>query len=184
MPNLLAKAFLTGRSGTMGLLTFNIFRETFGSQADQILRAARQQDYQILLSLAAERFSESALEDQAEQIKEMIGRGVDGLLINTRGESTESERILGTVQDRVPVVTFPQPTSLDLWGVELDDTASFAEITTHLIRLGNERIGFIGAELAPESRRFSQGERVLPGDAGARPDPGTPAGNPSCGIGP
>lgn len=146
MPNLLARAFLTGRSGTLGLLTFNIFRETFGSQADQILRAARQQSYQILLSLAAERFSESALEDQAEQIKEMIGRGVDGLLINTRGESTESERILSTVQGRVPVVTFPQPTSLDLWGVELDDTASFAEITTHLIRLGHERIGFIGAD--------------------------------------
>lgn len=145
MPNLLARAFLTGRSGTLALLTFRIYRETFGSQADQILRAANGHDYQILLSLAAERF-ESSLDDQAELIKEMIGRGVDGLLINTRGERTESERILETVQGRVPVVTFVHPTSPELSAVELDDTASFAEITAHLIRLGHERIGFIGSD--------------------------------------
>ena len=145
-PNLLAKAFLTGRSGTLGLLTFRIYRETFGSQADQILRAARQQNHQILLSLASERFSASSLDDQVEQIREMIGRGVDGLLVNTRGERTESERILGAVQGRVPVVTFVHPTSPDLSAVELDDTASFAEITAHLIQLGHERIAFIGSD--------------------------------------
>ena len=39
-PNLLARAFLTGRSGTLGLLTFKIDREMFGRQADWILRAA------------------------------------------------------------------------------------------------------------------------------------------------
>ena len=145
-PNLLAKAFLTGRSATLGLLTYRIHRETFGSQADQILRAARRQNYQVLLSLAAERFSASSLEDQAEQIVEMIGRGVDGLLINTRGSTTESERILDTVKGRVPVVTFVHPTGPDLSAVELDDTASFSEITTHLVRLGHERIGFLGSD--------------------------------------
>ena len=145
-PNLLARAFLTGRSGTLGLLTFKIYRETFGSQADQILRAAKRQNYQILVSLAADRFSEASLDDQIEQIKELIARGVEGLLINTRGEEDESERILNTVKGRVPVVTFGHPTSQELSGVEQDDTASFAEITAHLIRLGHERIGFIGSD--------------------------------------
>ena len=145
-PNLLARAFVTGRTGTLGLLTFRICRETFGSQADQILRLARRQDYQILVSLTADRFSEAALDDQIGQIKEMIARGVDGLLINTRGGEDESERILRTVEGRVPVVTFVHPTNQDLSGVELDDAAGFAEITAHLIRLGHERIGFIGSD--------------------------------------
>lgn len=145
-PNLLARAFLTGRSGTLGLLTFKIYRETLGSQADQILRAAKRQDYQILVSLAANRFSEASLDDQIQQIKELIARGVEGLLIHTRGEEDESERILNTVKGRVPVVIFGHPTTQDLSGVVLDDTASFAEITAHLIRLGHERIGFIGSD--------------------------------------
>ena len=145
-PNLLARSFATGKTGTLGLLTFKIYRETFGSQADQILRAAKRQNYQILVSLAADRFSEASLDDQIEQIKELIARGVEGLLINTRGEEDESERILNTVKGRVPVVTFGHPTTQDLSGVVLDDTASFAEITAHLIRLGHQRIGFIGSD--------------------------------------
>ena len=145
-PNLLARAFVTGRTGTLGLLAFKIYRETFGSQADQILRAADRQNYQILVSLAANRFSAASLDDQIRQIKKLMARGVDGLLINTRGEEDESERILNTVQDRVPVVTFGHPTTQDLSGVVLDDTASSAEVTAHLIRLGHQRIGFIGSD--------------------------------------
>ena len=47
---------------------------------------------------------------------------------------------------RVPVVTFAQPTSPDLSGVVVDDRAGFSEATEHLIRLGHERIGFIGTD--------------------------------------
>ena len=145
-PNLLAQAFLTGRSGTLGLLTYKIFRDPFAHQTDQILRAGDRQDYQVLVSLAADRFSPAARDDQGRQILLMISRGIDGLLINSRGDEGESERILETVKGRVPVVTYHQPTNQDLSGVELDDTAGFFEITEHLIRLGHERIGFIGSD--------------------------------------
>ncbi len=146
MPNLLARAFLTGRSGTLGLLTYKIFRDPFGHQADWILRAADLQDFQVLLSLAADRISAESRDDQGRQILQMISRGVDGLLVNTRGDKGESERILKTVKERVPVVTFHFPTSQDLSGVELDETAGFLQITEHLIRKGHERIGFIGSD--------------------------------------
>ena len=56
----------------------------------------------------------------------MVSRGIDGLLIHTRGDQAESERIANAVKDRVPVVTFHHPTRDDLSGVVLDDTAGFS----------------------------------------------------------
>ena len=145
-PNLMAQGFVTGRTGTLGLLTFQINREMVGSQANCILRAADRRDFQILMSLAAQRFSGESLDDQVRQIRQMVSRGIDGLLIHTRGDQAESERIANAVKDRVPVVTFHQPTGEDLSGVVLDETACFLEVTEHLIRLGHQRIGFVGSD--------------------------------------
>ena len=136
---------VTERTDTLGLLTYQISRETFGRQTDQILRAAYEQEYQVVISMAVHRMPLAPLDDQIMQIKELLSRGMDGLLINTRGDEEESERIMNTVQGRVPVVTFHYPTP-NLSGVVLDDAASYYEATEHLIQLGHERIGFIGPD--------------------------------------
>ena len=143
-PNLMAQAFVTGRTGTLGLLTYQIFLETFGHQTDQILQAADKQKYLILM-MAPTRPRGLAPEDQTIQIKQLLSRGIDGLLIHTRGDQGESERILNAVRGRVPVVTFTHPTQ-DLSGVVVEEITSFCEATEHLIRLGHERIGFIGTD--------------------------------------
>ena len=141
---------VTERTGTLGLLTYQISRETFGRQIDQILRAAYEKQYQVVISLAAHRTSLSPRDDQAMQINQLLSRSIDGLLIHTRGDEEESERIVNTVQERVPVVTFHYPTP-NLSGVVLDNAADFFAATEHLIRLGHERIGFIGSALAETS---------------------------------
>ena len=130
---------VTEGTGTWGLLTHRIAREISGRQADQILRAADRQNYQILTSLASHR------SDQAVQIQQLLSRGIDGLFIDARGDIEESERILKAVRGRVPVVTLIHPTP-NLSGVVLDYTTDFCEVTEHLIRLGHEQIGFIGAD--------------------------------------
>jgi len=136
---------VTERAGTLGLLTYQISRETFGRQTDQIMRAAYEEQYQVVISLAAHRTPLAPMDDQARQINKLLSRSIDGLLINTRGDKEESERIVNTVQERVPVVTFHYPTP-NLSGVVLDDAADFFAATEHLIRLGHERIGFIGPD--------------------------------------
>ncbi len=135
----------TQLTDTLGLLTYQISRETFGRQTDQILRAAYKQKYQIVISIAPNRTSRDPLDDQTRQIKQLLSQGIGGLLIHTRGDKRESDHIVNTVQGRVPVVTFHRPTP-NLNGVVLDDAASFCEATNHLIRLGHERIGFVGPE--------------------------------------
>ena len=139
----MTQRIVTERTGTLGLLTHQIFRETFGRQTDQILRAAYEEQYQVVISMAARRTPLAPMDDQAMQINHLLSRSIDGLLINTRGDEGESERIVNTVQERVPVVTFHYPIP-NLSGVVLDNAADFFEATEHLIRLGHERIGFIG----------------------------------------
>ena len=144
-PNLMAQGFVTGRTATLGLLTYQIFREMFGRQTDRILWAADKQKYHILMGMAPNRLQELPLEDQTLQIRQLLSRGIDGLFIHTRGDRGESERILNAVRGRMPVVTFTHPTQ-DLSGVVLEEITSFCEATEHLIRLGHKRIGFIGTD--------------------------------------
>ena len=144
-PNLMARGVSTGRTDTLGLLTYHIALEMFGSQTGQILRVAENHNYQILIGIAADWLPLTSLDDQTKQIKQLISRGIDGLFINTWGDEGEAERVLDAVGERVPVVTFVYPIK-GLSGVVLDQVSGYYEATAHLIRLGHERIGFVGPE--------------------------------------
>ena len=135
-PNLMAQAFVTGKTGALGLLTYEISWQVYGNQAEHILRAADTHNYYVMISAAIRR-----QEYRIQQVKQLIARGIDGLLINMRGVR-DTKLILDAVRGRVPVVTFHYPTQVS--GVVLDDKTGFCEATEHLIRLGHERIGFIG----------------------------------------
>ena len=144
-PNLMARGVSTGRTNTLGLLTYHIDLEMFGSQTGQILRMAENHNYQILIGMAANWLPLTPLDDQTKQINQLISRGIDGLFINTWGDEGEAERVLDAVEGRVPVVTFVYSIK-GLSGVVLDQVSGYYEATAHLIRLGHERIGFVGPE--------------------------------------
>jgi len=143
-PNLLALGFVTGKTNTIGLLTHRISREMFANQTVHILTAAKRHDYEIVVGMPTEQFPRTE-DDQIKDIKKLLSRGVDGLLIDARGVVVESEVIMHAVRELVPVVTFHHPIP-NLSGVVLNNTTSFCEATEHLIRLGHERIGFIGTD--------------------------------------
>ncbi len=159
-PNLMAQAFVTGRTGTLGLLTYEIAQETIGRQTDRILRETDKQSYQVLIGMAPSRLQELPLEDQTLQIEQLLSRGIDGLLIHTRGDQRESERISNAVRGRVPVVTFTHPIQ-NLSGVVVEEITSFFEATEHLIRLGHKRIGFIGMDWNENFRGAAKGKGYL-----------------------
>ena len=156
-PNLMARGIVMGKTGTLGLLTYQIFQEAFGRQTDQILRTADEHDYQIMMGVA---IPQSSRDDETAQIKQLISWGVDGLLVHTRGDEGESERILDAVKGRVPVVTLHYPVE-NLSGVVLDYVANFSEATEHLIELGHEQIGFIGEDWNEASPISAKGKGYL-----------------------
>ena len=143
-PNLLALGFVTGKTDTLGLLTHHISREMSANQIAHIMTAAKRHDYEIVVGMPTEEFPRTE-DDQIKDIKKLLSRGVDGLLIDARSVVVESEVIMHAVGELVPVVTFHHPIP-NLSGVVLNNTTSFCEATEHLIRLGHERIGFIGTD--------------------------------------
>lgn len=159
-PNLMARGIVMGKTGTLGLLTYQIFQETFGNQIDHILGTAVEHDYQIMMGVASNRVSQISRDDDTAQIKQLVSWGIDGLLIHTRGDEGESDRILDAVKGRVPVVTLHYPAE-NLSGVILDYVANFSEATEHLIKLGHKQIGFIGEDWNESSPVSAKGKGYL-----------------------
>lgn len=145
IPNLMAQGVVTGKTGTLGLLTYQIGIETFGAQTERLLRTAEESHFRILMGMAVFRVGRSTRDDQDMHMRQLIALGVDGLLINTRGDRDEAKRIQDTVRGRIPVVTYYYPTE-NPGGVVLDTITDFYDSTVHLIKLGHRRIGFIGME--------------------------------------
>ncbi len=158
-PNLLALGFVTGKTNTLGLLTHHISREMFGNQTTNILKAAKRHDYEIVVGMPTERFPRTE-EDQIKDIKKLLSRGIDGLLIDTRGVVGESDSILHAVGELGPVVTFHHPIP-NLSGVVLNNVTSFCEATEHLIRLGHEQIGFVGTDWNTDNLGSDKGKGYL-----------------------
>ncbi len=155
-PNLLAKGFATGKTGTLGLLACECYQEQAGVQIESFLRAAEERNYRLLVGMSAEWNASSSKGDQATQIEQFISRGIDGLLVQTIGDMGEPERILGVVDGRVPVVTFYYP-ARGFPGVVLDFAAGFYRATEHLIALGHKRIGYLGENWEGPGQDASRG---------------------------
>jgi DNA-binding LacI/PurR family transcriptional regulator len=144
-PNLQARAVATGKSNTLGLLLFEITDPFIANYAQTTIVEAHRHGYQVILELATSHCSEDLLDDQRVQIREMISRGVDGLLMHVRGD--EPNRVLEAARDRAPVVVFGYQSGYPLEGVSsvvLDRAAGTCAATEHLIRLGHRRVGFVG----------------------------------------
>ena len=155
-PNLLAKGFATGKTGTLGLLACECYQEQAGVQIESFLRAADERNYRLLVGMSGEWNSSTPEVDQATQIEQFISRGIDGLLVQTIGDTGEPERIQAAVDGRVPVVTFHYPAS-GFPGVHLDFAAGFYRATEHLIGLGHKRIGFLGENWEGPGQGSSRG---------------------------
>ncbi len=144
-PNLMARTFLKGSGGVLGLLACQVRLEPFGRQIHHFLRTAGEHGYQILITADSDQISQAPGDDQVKQIRQLESRGVDGLLVTTRGDESESARISTTVKDKIPVETYCYPVD-GLNAVILDHASGFFEMTEHLIGLGHERICFLGED--------------------------------------
>ncbi|MCZ6631793.1 MAG: LacI family DNA-binding transcriptional regulator [bacterium] len=156
-PNLMARGIVTGKSGTLGLLTYRLSAGGFESITENLMVEAHKKGYQILMELAVDRQTRDPLDDQQLQIEQLISRGVDGLLIHTRGHDDESERIRQAVRGRVPLVTFSYPIE-KISAVVLDRVAGFYEATEHLIGLGHKQIAFVGPDWKMGNRLSAKGK--------------------------
>jgi LacI family transcriptional regulator len=138
-PNLLARALASGRKYTMGLVVPDLVHPYFAEFAKTLNGVLRTNRRGLVITS-----SEEDPEVEHEEIRTLLSRGVDVLLIASCQASLRNFYELGV--DRTPYLLFDRNfPSLAANFVGSDDVAIGEMATRHLLELGRRRIAHIGA---------------------------------------
>ncbi len=136
-PNLAARALVTGKSYTAGLIVPDLVHPFFAEVATGISRILRQKSYSLLISSSQE---DPELEKQ--EIARLLSRRLDALLIASTQCTTAGFRPI--VDQHIPFIlldrSFPD---LRTNFVGIDDVKVGKIATTHLFSVGCRRIAHI-----------------------------------------
>ncbi|NEI72298.1 substrate-binding domain-containing protein [Rhizobium lusitanum] len=145
VPDHTARALRTGKSNTVGLLVPNIGQPLFPAFAQAIERAAKQRGLAVLIG-----DSQSDPQQQDFEIRNMIARGVDALIvIPTRGTTIAPESV------SVPVAVIDSAVTAGNIAAS-DHREGGRMIARHLIELGHDRLLVLAG---PENSQVAR-ERV------------------------
>ena len=137
-PNMLARGLAGGLTGTMGLIVPDLVHPFFAEVAKALSIVLRAHDRALILAS-----SEEDAELEKQEIRTLIHRGVDVLLLASCREDLQTLRDPG--DSTVPCVLFDRDFArMDVHFVGLDDVAAGTLATEHLIERGSTRIAHIG----------------------------------------
>jgi len=135
--NAIARSLKTGTTRTIGLTVADIRNPFFTDVVATIQQVLNAAGYAVMLCCNEE---DTALQD--DQIKLLLDRMVDGLIIAPAGEDDIMKRLITTT--RKPVVLIDRICDgLDVDAVVLDNRKAVFEATNYLLDLGHDRIGYI-----------------------------------------
>ena len=133
-PNPVARALVTGRSNTLGVVSFDTTLYGPASTLFGIERAAHEAGYFIIVaSLSA--LDRASVADAVERLRR---HGVDGVLVIAPVEAA-ADALLHTPTD-VPLVSVEAGPPDDVPVVAVDQRAGAAAATGHLLELGHETV--------------------------------------------
>jgi DNA-binding LacI/PurR family transcriptional regulator len=136
-PNSLARALVTGRSWTLGVVSFDTTLYGPASTLFGIERAAHAQGYLVSIVSVTSLDRDSVL----AAVEQLRGQGVDGILIITPQEAAV-EAVLHIPRD-MPVVAVEAGPEEAVPVVTVDQVAGAAAATRHLLELGHRTVWHI-----------------------------------------
>lgn len=162
IPNKMAQGLKSNKSKIIGHLTVFNKNMLYEQISEAVNLAASEKGYQVL-TLTAHR----ELDQEQQQIDELIGHQVDGVII-TSNSQIETEQLEKLTQSKIPVVMIER--TLDLPGVDriiVEDYEGAYGAVRHMLDQNHTRIGYIGVEpaLLVEQKRY-QGYKQALADAG------------------
>jgi LacI family transcriptional regulator len=131
-PNALARALRSSRTHSIGLILPDVSNPFFGELAKRVEQVAAGIGYTVMLAN-----SNDDQKAEADYIRILVGRQVDGLLIVPSEQTRHLPR-----EDKVPIVVVDRP----IRGYPLvasDHRAGAVAAVQHLVALGHRRIGCI-----------------------------------------
>jgi LacI family transcriptional regulator len=165
-PNLAARALVTGRSFSVGLVVPDLVHPFFAEVAKGLSKILRKKGYSLLIAS-----SEEDPELEQQELDMMLARRVDALVVASAQWTVESFRRIE--EQKTPYVLIDrQFAGLPANFVGVDDEAVGALATSHLIEQGCRRIAHIrGPELSTGLGRLEGYRRAL-AKHGLAPMPG------------
>jgi LacI family transcriptional regulator len=136
-PNLAARALVTGRTYAAGLIVPDLVHPFFAEVATGLSNALRRKGYSLLISS-----SQGDPDLERQEIKRLLSRGLDGLMIASTQWTVESFRRIE--EQKVPYVLLDRAfLGMPANFVGVDDIAVGRIATEHLISVGCTRIAHI-----------------------------------------
>jgi LacI family transcriptional regulator len=137
-PNMMARGLSSGRSYTIGLVVPDLVHPFFAEFAKSLSGVLRSSNRALILAS-----SEEDAEVERQEIRTLLSRGVDVLLIASCQENPGNFYEMG--DDRTPYLLFDRNfPHLVAHFVGSDDVKVGEMATNHLIRIGRKRIAHIG----------------------------------------
>ncbi|MEO8735204.1 MAG: LacI family DNA-binding transcriptional regulator [Edaphobacter sp.] len=148
-PNMTARSLATGQSRIVGLIVPELLNPFFNELAKSVGSVLRENAYGLIIAC-----SEESSEIERSEIRMMLARGVDALLLASCQPSLKRLRNLPELT--IPLVLIDRPFHhLGANFVGTDDCRGGQLATEHLIQLGRTRIAYIGSpDLGPEADRY------------------------------
>lgn len=165
-PNLAARALVTGRTFTVGLIVPDLVHPFFAEVAKGLTQVLRKKNYSLLIAT-----SEEDAELEQEEIDQLLARRVDALVIASTQWTVESFRRIE--ESKTPYILLDRRfAGLSANFVGVDDVAAGALATEHLIEQGCKRIAHIrGPEVSTAVGRL-EGYKSALAKHGMSPLPG------------
>jgi len=159
-PNMMARSLVTGQSFIIGLIVPDLLNPFFTELAKSLGSALRKQSYGLVLAS-----SEDNAEVERSEIRMMLARGVDALLIASCQPKLQG--FMSVHNQSTPFVLLDRPfPHLRANFVGTDDYAGGRLATEHLISLGRKRLAYIGSpDISAAAERF-RGYRMALRDHG------------------
>ncbi len=152
--NAIARSLRMGATRTVGLTVTDIRNPFFTDLVSTVQHILSRAGYAVMVCS-----NDETPELQQEQIKLLLDRAVDGLIIAPTGEDSDLQQLLSSV--RKPVVMIDRTCDgLEIDTVTLDNRKAARDATSYLLTLGHRRIGFIsGPQHASTGRDRLDGYR-------------------------
>ena len=136
-PNPFARSLKVKRSNTIGLVILDTANAFYTAVARGVEDVAREHGLSVILGNSDEMVSK-----EAEYLRVLRARRVDGLLLMPAGEPHET--LTKLVRSQIPLVLVDRVIpGLDVCSVSIDSELAAHQVVDYLLRLGHRRIGII-----------------------------------------
>lgn len=138
-PNLLAQSLKSRKSKSIGVLFPAVANNFFAEVMNGIESIANKRNYQVTFTQTHE-----SSEKELKNIKHLMLRAVDGLLISFASETTDVTYINQLLEDGLPIVFFDRVADqVNTHSVVADNFSGSYEATKHLINQGYKKVAQI-----------------------------------------